>query len=294
MRDLKKIGFIGTGVMGTGMALNLIKGGHTVAVYNRTKGKASPLIEKGAIWMDSVSDLAKWADTVITIVGYPKDVEGVYFGDSGLINNAKRGSCLIDMTTSKPSLAQTIYKEAKKRGIKALDAPVSGGDVGARNATLTVMVGGDKEVFEENLPIFKLMGSNVTYMGGAGFGQHTKLCNQIAVAANIMGVCELLAYADKAGLNKDSVIKCISAGAASSWQLTGNGERILKGDFMPGFYIKHFVKDMSIALEEAGKLNVPTPVLKLAKSLYDMLVNDGLEDLGTQALYKLYQIRDGG
>jgi len=235
-----------------------------------------------------VAELAKWADVIITIVGYPKDVEEVYLGDNGIINNARKGSFLIDMTTSKPSLARKIYNEAKARGLYALDAPVSGGDVGARDATLTIMVGGDKEAFDMMVPVFSLMGSTVTHMGEAGFGQHTKMSNQIAIAATIMGVCEAITYAKNAGLDPEKVINCISPGAAGSRQLTLYGMRMLKGDFAPGFYIKHFIKDMAIAIEESEAMGIKTPALKLAKSLYDKLAKEGCGDLGTQALIKLY------
>jgi len=283
-----KIGFIGTGVMGASMAMNVMRGGYPLAVYNRTKERALPLTHQGAVWMDTVAELSAWADAVITIVGYPKDVEQVYFGKDGILENARAGSFTIDMTTSKPKLAKKIYKAAKEKGISALDAPVSGGDIGAKNATLTIMAGGDQEAFEALTPVFQRMGSNITLLGGAGFGQHTKLCNQIAIAGAIMGVCESLAYAKKAGLDPESVLKCISSGAASSWQLSGNAPRMLKDDYAPGFYIKHFVKDMGIAIEEAEELGLAAPALKLAKSLYDMLVEEGKENLGTQALYLLY------
>jgi 3-hydroxyisobutyrate dehydrogenase len=286
--SIKKIGFIGTGVMGGSMALNLLKGGYEVGAYNRTKEKASGLIENGALWLNTVPETAEWADSVITMVGYPVDVEHVYFGENGLIENMRKGGYLIDMTTSKPSLAGKIYEEAKIRGVNALDAPVSGGDVGAKNATLTIMAGGDREAFETVRPVLEKIGKSVSLMGGAGAGQYTKLCNQIAVAANIMGVCESLAYAEKAGLDPAAVISCISGGAAGSWQLTGNGPKIIKGDYNPGFYIKHFVKDIAIALEEAETLGVSVHVLKLAKSLYGKLIDKGEGGLGTQALYKLY------
>lgn len=287
-KQIKKIGFIGTGVMGASMASNLLKGGYSLAVYNRTKQRALPLIEKGAVWMDTVAQLAGWSDVVITIVGYPADVEEVYFGDNGIISNCAKDSYIVDMTTSKPSLAKKIYEAAKSRGIFAIDAPVSGGDIGAKNATLTIMCGGEEEPFNVLLPVFSLMGSKVTLMGGAGLGQHTKMCNQIAIASSIMGVCEALAYAQKAGLAPEKVIDCISAGAAGSWQLTGNGPKMLDGDFEPGFYIKHFVKDMKIAIEESESMEVRTPSLKLSKSLYDTLIDQGSGDLGTQALFKLY------
>lgn len=286
--DMRRIGFIGTGVMGASMAMNLIMGGYDLAVYNRTKEKAMRLLVSGAVWKGSVKEIAEWADAVITIVGYPSDVEKVYFGEGGLINNMRKGGYLIDMTTSKPSLAGKIYEEAKAKGINALDAPVSGGDVGARNATLTIMVGGDGEAFEKIKPVFEKMGKSVSLMGGAGAGQHTKMCNQIAVAANIVGVCESLAYAKKAGLDPEKVLACISGGAANSWQLTGNGPKMLNGDFQPGFYIKHFVKDIGIALEEAETLGLSANVLSMAKSLYGRMIEQGDGDLGTQALYKLY------
>jgi 3-hydroxyisobutyrate dehydrogenase len=286
--NIEKIGFIGTGVMGASMAINLINGGYTVAVYNRAKEKALPVIKKGAIWMDTVSKIAKWADVVITMVGYPKDVEEVYFGDNGIINNARKGCYIVDMTTSKPSLAQRIYKEAKEKGIHAIDAPVSGGDVGAKNGTLAIMAGGDEEAFNTLKPIFSLLGKSLNYMGGPGFGQHTKMCNQISIAATIMGVCEALVYAKNAGLDPEKVIECISGGAAGSWQLANNGFRMLKGDFDPGFYIKHFVKDMNIAIEESEAMGIKTPALKLSRSLYGILMDNKGEDFGTQALFKIY------
>ena len=243
-----KVGFIGTGVMGAAMASHILDGGYKLSVYNRTKEKALALINKGAIWKTSVDELAKDSDIVITIVGYPKDVEEVYLGENGIINNIKKGSYVVDMTTSKPSLAKKIYEAAKEKEIFALDAPVSGGDVGAAEGTLSIMIGGDREAFENLKPIFGLMGKNIVLQGGAGAGQHTKMCNQIAIASNIMGVCEALVYAKKSGLDPKTVLKSIGAGGAASWQLSAYAPRILKGDFAPGFYIKHFVKDMKIAL----------------------------------------------
>lgn len=282
------VGFIGTGVMGAAMASHILDSGYKLSIYNRTKSKASALINKGAIWKSSVAELAKDSDIVITIVGYPKDVEEVYLGENGIINNIKKGSYIVDMTTSKPSLAKKIYNAAKKKEIFALDAPVSGGDVGAAEGTLSIMIGGDKEAFENLKPIFELMGKNIVLQGDAGAGQHTKMCNQIAIASNIMGVCEALAYAKKSGLDPEVVLKSIGAGGAASWQLSAYAPRILKGDFTPGFYIKHFVKDMKIALEEANDMGIDTPSLSLSKKLYDKLIEQGKEDLGTQALYKLY------
>lgn len=282
------IGFIGTGVMGNSMASNLLKGGYNLYIYNRTKEKALSLIEKGATWKASVSELSKVSDVIITIVGYPSDVEEVYLGSNGILNNIKSGSFVVDMTTSKPSLAKKIYEIAKSKNVFALDAPVSGGDVGASEGTLSIMVGGDKEAFEHLKPLFELMGKNIVLQGTAGAGQHTKMCNQIAIASNIMGVCEAIAYAKNSGLDPETVLKSIGAGGAASWQLSAYAPRILKDDFKPGFYIKHFVKDMRIALEEADSMGLSTPALSLCKKLYDKLIAEGKEDLGTQALYQLY------
>ncbi|GLI20274.1 oxidoreductase [Tepidanaerobacter syntrophicus] len=282
------IGFIGTGVMGKSMAKNLIKAGYELLVYNRTKSKAQELIELGAAWKDSPAEIAKEADAVITMVGYPKDVRELYLGEGRVIENAKKGSYLIDMTTSSPKLAMEIYEEAKARGLYALDAPVSGGDVGAREATLSIMVGGDREAFEEVKPIFEAMGKNIVLQGKAGAGQHTKMSNQIAIASNMIGVCEAIAYAKKAGLDPKLVLKSIESGAAGSWSLSNLAPRMLDGDFRPGFYIKHFIKDMKIALESAEEMGLKTPGLKLALSLYEELAEKGEEDSGTQALFKYY------
>lgn len=286
--EKKTIGFIGTGVMGRSMAAHLMKAGHTLIVYNRTKSKATDLIRSGAKWRDTVAEVATESDIVITIVGYPQDVEETYLGEKGIIPHAKRGSYLIDMTTSKPSLAQTIHKEALSKSMYALDAPVSGGDIGARNGTLSIMVGGDEDAFTAVKPLFDLMGNNVVYQGAAGAGQHTKMCNQIAIASNMMGVCEAVAYAKRAGLNPDVVLKSIESGAAGSWSLSNLAPRMIKEDFAPGFYIKHMIKDMRIALESAEEMGLMTPGLALAKSLYDKLAAQGEEESGTQALVKLY------
>lgn len=285
----QNVGFIGTGVMGSGMAANIMKGGYKLAVYNRTKAKAAPLIESGALWMDSAKDIAKWADVVITIVSFPKDVESIYFGTDGIIENAKPGSCLIDMTTSSPKLAVKIYVEAKKKKLNALDAPVSGGDVGARAGSLCIMAGGDETAFNAVAPILSLMGKSVVLEGGPGAGQETKMCNQICIAANLTGVCESLIYAEKAGLDKENVLKILQSGGAASWQLGAYAPRIFKGDYEPGFYVKHIVKDLRIAAEEADSMNIDLPALKLAKSLFDKLQSDGFGDSGTQVLYKMYE-----
>lgn len=283
-----KIGFIGTGVMGKEMIRNLMRSGYELYVYNRTKEKAKDLVEEGAQWKNTPGEIAQVADIVITMVGYPKDVEEVYFGESGIIANAKKGSYIIDMTTSSPMLAKNIYNKAKDKGIYALDAPVSGGDVGAMEGKLSIMVGGEKLVFNKVLPILEVMGTNIVLQGSAGAGQYTKMANQIAIASNMMGVCEAMAYAKKAGLNPETVLKSIGQGAAGSWSLSNLAPRMIKGDFAPGFYIKHFIKDMNIAIESAEELELNMPGLELAKSLYDKLVQMGEENSGTQALYKLY------
>jgi len=287
-KESARIGFIGTGVMGRSMAANLIKAGYKVIVYNRTKAKAEELIEKGATWKDSVAELAREANVIITMVGYPKDVREVYFGEKGIIENAKAGSYLIDMTTSSPKLAKEIYNAAKAKKLYALDAPVSGGDIGAREARLSIMVGGDAEAFEKVKPIFEAMGKNIVLQGGPGAGQHTKMSNQIAIASNMIGVCEAIVYAQKAGLDPKTVLKSIESGAAGSWSLSNLAPRMLSGDFEPGFYIKHFIKDMRIALESAKEMGLKTPGLELALSMYEKLAEMGNENSGTQALIKYY------
>jgi 3-hydroxyisobutyrate dehydrogenase len=282
------IGFIGTGVMGKSMASHLIKAGYQVLVYSRTRSKAVELLQLGAKWKDTVAEVAEQANVIITMVGYPKDVEEIYLGNNGIIDNAQTGTYLIDMTTSKPSLAEKIYMEALSRGIYSLDAPVSGGDIGAREARLSIMVGGDSQVFESVKSIFEIIGKNIVLQGKAGAGQHTKMCNQIAIASNMIGVCESIAYAKKAGLDPSTVLKSIETGAAGSWSLSNLAPRMINGNFDPGFYVKHFIKDMSIALETAKDMGLLTPGLELAKSLYDELASKGEENSGTQALIKLF------
>lgn len=282
------IGFIGLGVMGKSMAVNLLKAGFEVFVYTRTKEKASELLSQGAKWASSPKEIAQLANAIISMVGYPSDVEEIYFGENGLIENGKKGTHLIDMTTSTPSLAMRISEEAKKRGMQSLDAPVSGGDIGARDAKLTIMVGGDSEAFDAVRPIFDIIGSNVVHQGPAGSGQHTKMCNQIAIASNMIGVTEAISYAKKAGLDPDRVLRSISSGSAGSWSLSNLVPRMVKGDFEPGFYIKHFIKDMKIALDEAERMGMEAPGLSLSKSLYEGLAEAGEENSGTQALYKHY------
>lgn len=283
-----QIGFIGLGVMGKSMVRNLVKAGYPVAVYTRTRAKAEEVLKEGAVWKDTVAELAKTSEIMITMVGYPQDVSQVYLEEGGIIRNAPVGATLIDMTTSSPALARKIYDEAKLKGLAALDAPVSGGDIGAREGRLTIMVGGDREAFERVMPVFQALGRNIILQGGPGAGQHTKMCNQIAIAAGMLGVCEAIAYADKAGLDPDTVLKSIEAGAAGSWSLSNLGPRIIAGNFEPGFYVKHFIKDMSIALESAREMGLDTPGLALAKQLYEKLAEAGEENSGTQALFKLY------
>lgn len=283
------IGFIGTGVMGKSMAGHLLNAGYQVTVYTRTKEKADELLENGAVWSDSPGDVAKKSDVIFTIVGYPADVEEIYLGEEGLIPNGKPGTYLIDMTTSTPSLAKEIYQQAKKKEMHALDAPVSGGDVGAKEARLAIMVGGDSEAFLEIEPLLNILGTNIVHQGEAGAGQHTKMSNQIAIASNMIGVCEAIIYAEKAGLDPETVLKSISTGAAGSWSLSNLAPRMINENFEPGFYIKHFIKDMKIALDEAKRMEMEVPGLSLAISLYEQLARKGEENSGTQALYKYWK-----
>jgi len=284
-----QIGFIGTGVMGGSMAGHLLKAGYPLHVHNRTKSRAEELLRQGAQWHDSPGSVAAVCDIVFTIVGFPSDVEQVYLSDNGIIARSLFGAILVDMTTSSPLLARRIYEKAYGLGVSTLDAPVSGGDVGARDARLSIMVGGDQPAFEAVLPLFRLMGTNVVYQGPAGSGQHTKMANQIAIASCMMGVCEALAYATRAGLDSETVLRSIGNGAAASWALNNLGPRMIKGDFAPGFYVKHFIKDMGIAIESARAMGLDTPGLAQAEVLYQKLDAQGGGDDGTQALYQLYR-----
>ncbi|UJW59334.1 NAD(P)-dependent oxidoreductase [Bacillus sp. A116_S68] len=283
-----RIGFIGTGVMGKSMIRHLMKGGYDLYIYNRTKDKARELINEGAHWCETPGELAESASIIFTIVGYPSDVEELYLGKDGLLNRASRGATFVDMTTSKPTLAQRLYEEASKREMHMMDAPVSGGDVGAKQGTLAIMVGGEKSVFDTLLPLFRLFGENIQLQGRAGAGQYTKMTNQIAVAGTMLGVSEALAYAKTSGLDQDNVLKSIQTGAARSFALSELAPRMVKGDFEPGFYIKHFIKDMRIAIESAEELGLKMPGLSLAKELYEKLAETGQENAGTQALYTYY------
>ncbi|WP_210616773.1 NAD(P)-dependent oxidoreductase [Mammaliicoccus lentus] len=283
----KTIGFVGTGVMGKSMVGHLIDKGYEVNVYNRTKSKADDLVEKGVTWCDTIATLSEKSDIIISMVGYPKDVESIYLSQDGILNHAKANSIVIDMTTSSPALAHDIYEKAKERNIKSLDAPVSGGDVGAKNAALTIMVGGDQEAYNQVEDIFNLLGKNVVYQGKSGNGQHTKLSNQIAIAAGMLGVAEAIIYAEEAGLDIDKVFNSIEHGAAGSWSLSNLGPRMVKEDYAPGFYVKHFIKDMKLAIEESEKMGLYMPGLLKAKEVYDVLSEAGYDDNGTQAVIQL-------
>lgn len=282
------IAFIGTGVMGRSMAGHLQKAGHRLHVYNRTKEKAQALIDAGAQWHDTAGDAAAQADVVITIVGFPTDVEATYLGAGGVVEKAKPGAVLIDMTTSSPVLARKIADAAKQRGLSSLDAPVSGGDLGAKNATLVIMVGGEAEAFNKAKPLFELMGKNIALHGGPGAGQYCKMANQIAVAVAMVAWVEALAYAKKAGLDPQAVHASISGGAAGGWAMTNMAPRALAENYAPGFYVKHIIKDMKIALESAAEMKLDLPGLATAKKLYEQVAAKGWEDCGTQALYRLY------
>jgi 3-hydroxyisobutyrate dehydrogenase len=282
------VAFVGTGVMGASMAGHLLGAGYPLVVFNRTKSRANDLVARGAVWADSAGEAASQADIVISIVGYPADVEEVYLGAGGIVECARDAAVLIDMTTSSPSLAARIAAEASDRGVFALDAPVSGGDIGARNATLTIMVGGDAGAFAQVEELLGVMGSNVILQGGPGAGQHTKMANQVAIAGSMLAVVESLAYAEAAGLDPARVLDSIGAGSAASWSLANLAPRILDGNFAPGFYVKHFVKDLRIALESAEQSGIDLPGCALAKRLYEHLESNGGENLGTQALWLLY------
>jgi len=281
---MMKIGWIGTGVMGAPMAGQLLAAGHELYSFNRTKKKAEPLISKGAHWCKSVAEVAAHSEIVFTIVSLPADVEEIYLGERGVLCIAGPCRIVVDMTTSSPRLAQMIAEKASKGSMDSLDAPVSGGDIGARNATLAIMVGGDKKAFETVLPLFRLMGQNISHMGGPGAGQHTKMCNQILIAGTMIGVCESLLYAEKAGLDQQSVIDIIGKGAASCWAINNLGLRIVRGDFDPGFFVEHFIKDMGIALEEAAAAGLSLPGLALVHQLYLAVKAQGHGRAGTQAL----------
>jgi len=279
-----RIGWIGTGVMGAPMCGHVMAGGYRTTVHSRTRAKAEPLIEKGAVWADSPKAVAVRSDVVFTMVGFPEDVRDVYFGDDGVLAGAPGGGMVVDMTTTAPSLSRRIHEAARARGVAALDAPVSGGDVGARNATLSIMVGGDREAFETVLPLLGVMGKAIVYQGGPGAGQHTKMCNQIVIGGTMVGMCESLLYGHRAGLDLETMLRSISGGAAGCWSLTNLAPRILKRDFDPGFFVDHFVKDMGIALEEARAMGLALPGLGLVHQLYMAVQAQGHGRKGTHAL----------
>jgi len=282
------VAFIGTGVMGAPMAGHLMDAGYRLVVFNRTSSRAEALLERGATWADSPGEAAEQADVVVSMVGYPADVEEVYLGEDGIVAAARPGTYLIDMTTSSPNLAASIAETAAVRGLIAFDAPVSGGDVGAKNATLTIMVGGDEDMFGDIEELLHVMGTNVVLQGGPGAGQHTKMANQVAIAGSMLATAESLAYAEAAGLDPARVLESVNAGSAGSWSLTNLAPRILNANFAPGFYVKHFVKDMRIAMASAEELGIDLPGLATAKRLYEHLEANGGANLGTQALWLLY------
>ncbi len=282
------IAFIGTGIMGGSMAGHLLEAGYQLHLHTRTKARAEPLLARGAIWHESVATLTPCCDVICTMVGYPADVEEIYFGPDGLLQSLRPGTLLIDFTTSHPALAVRIAEAATARQAAALDAPVSGGDRGAREATLSIMVGGSQTAFSAALPLLKVVGREIIRQGEAGSGQHCKMCNQIAIAGNMLGVCEALTYARRSGLDPATVLTSIEQGAAGSWSLSNLGPRILQGDLAPGFYIKHFIKDLGIALDVARTMQLDLPALALATRLYRELAAEGYNDHGTQALIMRY------
>lgn len=286
---MKKIGFIGVGIMGKSMVRNLMKAGYELHIYARNRTKAEDVIGEGAIFHDSIAGCVPGCEAVITIVGFPKDVEEVYFDSGNILDSADAGAYLIDMTTTSPQIAEKIYAEGKKRGFHVLDAPVTGGDTGAKEGTLSILVGGDQSDYESCKPLFDAMGTNINYQGEAGCGQHCKLVNQIMIAGTLSGVCEALTYAEAKGLNMETVLKSVSTGAAGSKQLDTFGPKILKEDYAPGFFMKHFIKDMKLALIEANLSELNLGVLSQVLANYEELEGEGYGDLGTQALMKYYK-----
>ncbi len=280
----QRIGWIGTGVMGSSMCSHILNAGYSVTVYNRTKSKAESLLDRGAQWAESPAQVAERSDIIFTILGFPSDVRAVILGEDGIFSGAASGSIVVDMTTSKPSLAEEIFAAGAEKGIHCIDAPVSGGDLGAKNGTLSIMIGGEKETVERLMPLLKIMGKNIVYQGKAGSGQHTKMCNQITIAGTMIGMCESLLYGYKAGLELETMLKSISKGAAGCWSLDNLAPRILKRNFEPGFFVEHFIKDMGIALEEANRMGIALPGLALVHQLYVAIKAQGHGKAGTQAL----------
>lgn len=289
---MKKIGFIGVGIMGKSMVRNLMKAGYELHIYARTKGKVEDVISEGAVYHENIKSCVDDCDVVITIVGFPQDVEEVYFDAGNILDSAKEGAYLIDMTTTSPQLAERIYKQGTEKGYHVLDAPVTGGDMGAKAGTLSILVGGEQEDFEACMPVFEAMGENINYQGAAGAGQHCKLANQIIIAGTLSGVCEALSYAKAKGLSLETVFKSVSTGAAGSTQLNTFGPKIIAEDYTPGFFMKHFIKDMKLALIESNMSELDLDVLSQTLAHYEELEAEGLGDLGTQALFKYYQKTD--
>ncbi|MDR0584047.1 MAG: NAD(P)-dependent oxidoreductase [Treponema sp.] len=286
---MKKIGFIGVGIMGKSMVRNLMKAGFELHIFARARGKVEDVIGEGAVFHGSVADCVKGCEAVITIVGFPPDVEEVYFSANNIMDSAESGAYLIDMTTTSPALAEKLFAEGKSRGYHVMDAPVTGGDIGAKNATLSILAGGEREDYETCMPLFQAMGKNINYQGKAGCGQHAKLANQIMIAGILSGVCEALTYAKAKGLDLQTLLDSVSTGAAGSKQLDTFGPKIIDGDYAPGFFLKHFVKDMKLALEEAAASGLHLEVLRQALANYEALKAAGYGDLGTQALMKHYE-----
>lgn len=286
---MKKIGFIGVGIMGKSMVRNLMKAGYELHIYARTKSKVEDVIGEGAVFFESIADCVKGCEAVITIVGFPQDVEEVYFDSGNILDSAERGAYLIDMTTTSPQIAEKLYAEGMKRGFHVLDAPVTGGDAGAREGTLSILVGGEKEDYEKCRELFEAMGTNINYEGEAGCGQHCKLANQIMIAGALSGVCEALTYAKEKGLNLNVFAKSVATGAAGSRQFDLFGPKIIEGDYAPGFFMKHFIKDMKLALIEANRSGLNLEVLSQVLANYEELEAEGYGDLGTQALIKYYE-----
>ena len=279
-----RVGWIGTGVMGASMCGHLMAAGYSATVYSRTKSKAEGLIARGAVWAESPKAVAQASDVIFSIVGFPSDVREVLLGDDGALAGASSGSVLVDMTTSQPSLAVEVHQAALQKGVYSVDAPVSGGDIGARNASLSIMIGGDAEVVELLQPLWQAMGKTIVHQGPAGSGQHTKMVNQILIATGMIGVCEALLYGYQAGLDLPTVLKSVSSGAAGSWSLTNLGPRIIENNFDPGFFVEHFIKDMGIALEESKRMGLSMPGLALGQQLYHAVMAQGFGRNGTHAL----------
>lgn len=283
-----RIGFIGTGVMGKSIVKHFLANGHEVMVYNRTKSKTDELVAQGAIWQETPAEVTNVSEIIFSMVGYPSDVEEIYYGANGIFSVEVKDKILVDLTTSTPTLAEKIYQTAKKEGAAALDAPVSGGDLGAQNGTLSIMIGGDQAVYDSVVPLFDIMGKSYSLQGKAGAGQHTKMANQIMIAGTMTGMTEMLVYAKAANLDVEKVLETLGGGAAQNWSMSNYAPRILKADYSPGFFVKHFIKDLKIALDEAEKMHLNLPATKLATELYERLADQGFDNDGTQALIKLW------